>query len=614
MLKRLYTTLVILLLASTVTLVAGHQKLPKAKVVDESVNTGVVTNAISTNIAAHLEKTTVGTATQIGATCYDYMFNSGGPTMCVYWKGTTYFIFVGKPTSASKRTILYVSYDGTTFTTPQQIVDSSTQSTYFSGIDVFRGGAADGFAAVGAGWAGSGKSYYGLEASKGAGGFTPIVVSPDRDLGVLTLDSLGAILVKDTKGRTDFKLQRSTDFGVTWANADTAVALHASGIPKGQTGGDNLDVPMFRFPNGDIGIGACLGGTGAQPPSGTATKDSADITGYFKSTNKGNTWTWTTIITDGDQCLPNYYYNPENFGQIDMLADKNNKVHAVFNGIPEYYKITGSDTTDLNTMDCLYWDATNGFKSLVSFNRTDTIINGQVLPFSARANTTNAYGCSYPSIAISDDGNVILCTWSQPNYHATGFTSTDTVSATAGVTTRSDIWFNYSVDGGATWKGAQALTSTTDKAETFGMLAENLQKTSATTVRARMMYVADGHPYPSPFAGDIVPEPVMYHEWDIVTTGIRPEPGVATSFELNQNYPNPFNPSTKIDYSIQKNAFVTLKVYNVLGQEVAALVNGDQAAGKYSVDFDGSKLASGMYLYKIQAGNFSDVKKMLLTK
>lgn len=85
-------------------------------------------------------------------------------------------------------------------------------------------------------------------------------------------------------------------------------------------------------------------------------------------------------------------------------------------------------------------------------------------------------------------------------------------------------------------------------------------------------------------------------------------------FVLTQNYPNPFNPSTKISYSIKVEGLVTLKVYDVLGKEVATLVNESKPEGNYEVEFDASKLPSGMYIYKIQSGSFTDAKKMLLTK
>jgi photosystem II stability/assembly factor-like uncharacterized protein len=91
-------------------------------------------------------------------------------------------------------------------------------------------------------------------------------------------------------------------------------------------------------------------------------------------------------------------------------------------------------------------------------------------------------------------------------------------------------------------------------------------------------------------------------------------PIIPKEFMLEQNYPNPFNPTTIINFQIPEDGFVTLKVYDVLGREVASLVNADKKAGYYSCDFDASKLSSGVYIYKITANNFVQSKKMLLVK
>ena len=90
--------------------------------------------------------------------------------------------------------------------------------------------------------------------------------------------------------------------------------------------------------------------------------------------------------------------------------------------------------------------------------------------------------------------------------------------------------------------------------------------------------------------------------------------GVVKEYALVQNFPNPFNPSTTIRYQIPQDGIVTLKIYDVLGSEVATLVNEEKVAGKYEVNFNASSLASGVYLYKIQAGSFNSSKKMLLIK
>jgi hypothetical protein len=85
-------------------------------------------------------------------------------------------------------------------------------------------------------------------------------------------------------------------------------------------------------------------------------------------------------------------------------------------------------------------------------------------------------------------------------------------------------------------------------------------------------------------------------------------------YELKQNYPNPFNPATKIAYALPKSGSVKLVVFDVLGREVAVLVNEYKKSGTYEVDFDASRLSSGVYFYRINAGDFTDTKKMLLIK
>jgi hypothetical protein len=87
-----------------------------------------------------------------------------------------------------------------------------------------------------------------------------------------------------------------------------------------------------------------------------------------------------------------------------------------------------------------------------------------------------------------------------------------------------------------------------------------------------------------------------------------------TDFNLSQNYPNPFNPTTKIEYSIPEQSFVELKVYDILGNEVAILVNEEQSAGTYKADFNGDGLASGLYIAKLNAGSFTKTIKMSLLK
>lgn len=99
-----------------------------------------------------------------------------------------------------------------------------------------------------------------------------------------------------------------------------------------------------------------------------------------------------------------------------------------------------------------------------------------------------------------------------------------------------------------------------------------------------------------------------------ILTGVTNNNNVPNSFSLEQNYPNPFNPSTLIKYSLAENTSVRLSVYDVLGREVAVPVNEFKTTGSYEVSFSGDDLSTGVYYYRLDAGNFTDTKKMLMIK
>ncbi len=101
---------------------------------------------------------------------------------------------------------------------------------------------------------------------------------------------------------------------------------------------------------------------------------------------------------------------------------------------------------------------------------------------------------------------------------------------------------------------------------------------------------------------------------DVVLKVGDQKPEVPSSFSLRQNFPDPYNPSTTIQFSIPHESHVTLKVYNLLGQELQTLVNDARTAGTYNVDFDAAKLPSGVYFYTLQAGRFMQTKKMLVIR
>ncbi len=89
---------------------------------------------------------------------------------------------------------------------------------------------------------------------------------------------------------------------------------------------------------------------------------------------------------------------------------------------------------------------------------------------------------------------------------------------------------------------------------------------------------------------------------------------IPSTFSLSQNYPNPFNPTTKIKFDITENAFTTLKIYDLIGKEVQTLVNDELSSGVYEATFDGTQLTSGVYFYRLNSGEYSETKRMLLVK
>jgi hypothetical protein len=107
---------------------------------------------------------------------------------------------------------------------------------------------------------------------------------------------------------------------------------------------------------------------------------------------------------------------------------------------------------------------------------------------------------------------------------------------------------------------------------------------------------------------------VFTKRYALITPNVRELEGTPTEFSLEQNYPNPFNPSTTIKFAIAEPRFVSLKVFDVLGRAVRTLVDEVQDAGFKSVDFDASDLASGVYYYRLAAGEFVSTKKFVVMR
>jgi hypothetical protein len=154
--------------------------------------------------------------------------------------------------------------------------------------------------------------------------------------------------------------------------------------------------------------------------------------------------------------------------------------------------------------------------------------------------------------------------------------------------------------------------------------AQKLLNANGTQTALAVQY--DGGPYYTAFStcgleGLVDGASLVSTYMDAILTGFgatgviaQQEPVVVTGYLLNQNYPNPFNPTTEIQYQLPVNGKVTLTVYNMLGEEIATLIDDNQSAGAYRITWNATDLPSGMYFYQLKTNNFQDVRRMLLLK
>lgn len=225
--------------------------------------------------------------------------------------------------------------------------------------------------------------------------------------------------------------------------------------------------------------------------------------------------------------------------------------------------------------------------------------NSTIADSYSRGNVTRTGGTfvTYGAFAGWINSTTIQCCYSTGSVTYNATTDPDDkgfVGSASGTNTYTSNFFDYEVSNQTTGTGASAGTTAEMKTEaTF----TGWDFTSTWKISS-----AKNDAYP-------------YHVWQDVMTAIEDEKNVLpVTFMLNQNYPNPFNPATQITYTIPEESIVTLTVYNILGQKVAQLINGQQPAGRYTVNFDGKNLGSGVYIYRLNAGNFSSSKKMILLR
>ena len=181
-----------------------------------------------------------------------------------------------------------------------------------------------------------------------------------------------------------------------------------------------------------------------------------------------------------------------------------------------------------------------------------------------------------------------------------------------------DMYLKYKNVGDTKWSPAINLTHSDSTDNVAGHLAPFIKANfvgniAHCTAFSEYTYEA-GNTSPTGNGNNLAVYYMGAEPFDITITGINDSKTTVNSFALSQNYPNPFNPSTMLNYTLPQKSNVSLKVFDMLGREVANLVNATQEAGSHSVNFNASKLASGLYIYTLKAGNNVMSKKMMLLK
>ena len=430
-------------------------------------------------------------------------------------------------------------------------------------------------------WPGSGNGIFWAQSENSAGDFEYVAASTDGGATFTVVDSVGS--------------NDATFWHVGSGNDPTIIAngnkiSHITSLVKG--GG--------------------LSNLGLFTPDVTD-PDSASGIYHWYSTDAGGTWMGEMIFHDGDTAITNRRnYEPRlanwDFGQ--HYVDVNGVTHLVFGGGgPNSNGIVGADT--IGVAPLLYWnDSDKNWMSL-------EVIPVETYAYDALLFVGNANGPYRPTVKTDPSGQLLVAMWQRHQFSGDPGNSTINVydNPPDAQFYHTDIVYSYSEDGGVSWSIPAVAYSVADESNYF----PSISAVEVSSGMATVHFVAYHDPIPgiSLFSENAAsPDAVWrYHTVQFPTTvSVGNEFGVVSDFQLEQNYPNPFNPSTTIKYSVPEKGDVTIRVFDILGAEVATLVNVTQEAGSYEINFDASKLSSGMYIYRLNAGNVSLSKKMMLLK
>ena len=428
-----------------------------------------------------------------------------------------------------------------------------------------------------------------------------ISIPNDPFWGTLAVNSDGELYIGASIG-SDFLVAKSTNAQdssaiITWAmatvvNLDGSIAFGGGPNPGGLLGQTWIAVDKSGGPNhGNVYLLCSV--------DRNSTPDPADVM-FVRSTDGGVNWSVPIKINDDPGTSTYQWFGTMSVapnGRIDVVwldtrDNSGSRISALYYSNSEDGGATWSQNERLSD----YFDSHVGWPNqnkmgdyfdMVSDNNganlawAATFNNEQDVYYSYIADTT-IIPVELVSFSASVAANVVSLSWS---------TATELNNNGFEIERSSDK--TNLPDGKSGWRtiGFREGKGTTTKPQTYSYQDENL---STGIYQYRLKQID--------FNGS-------FEYSDIVKVEIAP-----SVFSLSQNYPNTFNPSTIISFSIPQTGFVSLKIYDVLGNEVATLVNKEKPAGEYEIEFDGVGLTSGVFFYQLKAGSFLQVKKMILLK
>ena len=347
---------------------------------------------------------------------------------------------------------------------------------------------------------------------------------------------------------------------------------------------------------------------------------------HYFSSDFGNTWDGEAILR-GNKNNPlwgqisnrNLALNLNYQSMLSGVLDSLGVMHLAIWGIGK--TINGLDTIPTSTI--VYWNSRNKDWIAITNPAYEAMMDATGNSIEQYA-PGHALGQSLPTIAASENGQIILVAWAVPEFIGEpGISSLNIYPGDGGQFSTpvyyTDYLANISYDGGNTWLSENVFPIKNRQSvfEIFLSFNKKLQyNESSGKIRADFIYMIDPIPGLSSFGQNSLSNSngIYYDSLVLYTTPVQEDKTIIYDYSLSQNYPNPFNPNTKITYSVANLSNVILKVYDILGREVVTLVNEEKPVGKYEANFNASNFASGVYFYQIKAGDFVQSQKMILLK